>query len=116
MKIATFLVLLCPLLGNAQNNTEDSLFIHSIAVNILSSNASYDNLHYLTKNIGGRLAGSPQMVMAENWGTKAMKEAGAQSVIQQKCAVPHWVRGGKAKASGTYKDIKGKEQSYWLNI
>ncbi len=52
----------------------DSLFIHNIAVNILSNDAAYNNLHYLTKNIGGRLAGSPKMVLAEQWGAKAMKE------------------------------------------
>ena len=75
----------------------DSIFIKSIANNILSTQAAYNNLHQLTKTIGGRLAGSPQMVMAEQWGYNAMKDAGAETVTMQQCMVPHWVRGGDDK-------------------
>jgi len=109
----------CPLMVAAQDLNElkdDSIFIHKIAVNILSSDASYNNLHYLTKNIGGRLAGSPQMVLAEQWGAKTLKEAGADNVILQECMVPHWVRGGKDKAFVVYKDENGSQQAYNLNI
>src|SRR5215210_3409645 len=102
MKKFLFVVFLSPVFVAAQdaiaNLKDDSLFIHKIAVNILSNDAAYNNLHYLTKNIGGRLAGSPQMVLAENWGAKVLKDAGADNVILQECMVPHWVRGGKDKA------------------
>ena len=116
MKTLVFLLFLAPFIAAAQSHNDDSLFIHQIAVNVLSSDASYDNLHYLTKQIGGRLAGSPQMVKAEQWGANAMKEAGAEKVIVQPCKVPHWVRGGKDKATVIYKDKDGKEQNYNLNI
>src|SRR5919107_5105031 len=81
----------------AQN--EDSVFIRRIANEILVNGKAYENLRVLTKTIGGRLAGSPQMVQAEKWGLKAMQEAGAQQAWLQQCMVPHWVRGGKDKAT-----------------
>ena len=89
--------------GN-QSHTDDSIFIKQVANNILPSKASYNNLWYLTKKIGGRLAGSPQMVMAEQWGYKALQEAGADKVTLQQCMVPHWVRGGADK---TFITVKG---------
>lgn len=81
---------------------EDSSMIKRISDEILTNGKAYDNLRHLTKQIGGRLAGSPQMLLAEQWGEKLMKESGADKVIMQACTVPHWVRGGqdKAKVSG----------------
>lgn len=80
----------------AQN--EDSLFIRRLADEVLQNSTAYENLRVLTKTIGGRLAGSPQMVKAEQWGAKALKAAGADAVVMQECMVPHWVRGGKDQA------------------
>ncbi len=116
MKKLLLIAYLFPLINYAQTLTDDSLFIHKIAVNILSSDASYNNLHYLTKNIGGRLSGSPQMYLAEKWGEQALQNAGADKVRLQECMVPHWVRGGKDKAFVIYKDEKGNQQKYELNI
>ncbi len=116
MKISVLILFFLPFIGTAQTNPKDSLFIHRLAVNILSSDASYHNLHTLTKNIRGRLAGSPQMVMAETWGAKALTAAGADSVRMQECLVPHWVRGGKDKALVTYKNAQGKPQTYELSV
>ena len=116
MKKMSLLLFLFPFSAIAQNMTGDSMFIHRIAVAILSSDAAYNNLHYLTKNIGGRLAGSPQMVKAEQWGAAALKEAGANTVTMQECNVPHWVRGGKNKAFVTYKNAGGKTSQYGLNV
>jgi hypothetical protein len=84
----------------AQN--EDSLFIRQIADEILINGKAYDNLHYLTKKIGGRLSGSPKMVKAEQWGLKTMQESGADKAWLQECMVPHWVRGGQDKAVARY--------------
>ena len=69
------LIALCmlPLFAVAQN-INDSVFIHKIAVNILSSDGCYNNLHHLTKNIGGRLSGSPHMVYAEQWGAQILRK------------------------------------------
>lgn len=88
--------------GRAQN--EDSLFLRKLADEILTNSKAYENLRSLTKGIGGRLAGSPQMVKAEAWGLAAMKTAGAENAWLQECMVPHWVRGGVDKAFA----IKGK--------
>lgn len=89
----------------AQN--EDSVFIRQLADEILTNSKAYENLRVLTKTIGGRLAGSPQMVKAEQWGAKAMKEAGADAVWLQECMVPHWVRGGKDQAWANTPASKG---------
>lgn len=90
----------------AQN--EDSLFIRRIADEILSNGKAYDNLHYLTKQIGGRLSGSPQMVKAERWGFKTLQETGADKTWMQECMVPHWVRGGKDEAIAKYNTATKK--------
>jgi len=88
------------------SQTDDSLMIKKVSDEILINGKAYDNLYYLTKKIGGRLAGSPQMTMAEQWGEKMMKESGADKVIMQECKVPHWIRGGDDKAKTTNKNRK----------
>jgi len=98
-----------PLLLSAQ--TEDSIFIRKIADEILVNGKAYENLHYLTKQIGGRLAGSPQMVKAEKWGAVTMHQSGADTVYLQECMVPHWVRGGSDKAEIVSIDNKIQKRS-----
>lgn len=118
-KIVLFASLFISSASFGQINPEyvgDSVFIHNVAKTMLTSKAAYTNLHYLTKNIGGRLAGSPQMVLAEQWGYKALQAAGADNVRLQQCMVPHWVRGGKDKASVTYKNDKGATQTIPVNV
>ena len=115
MKKIVLLVFLAPTFLKAQT-TSDSTFIKTIADNILVNRSPYNNLYTLTKTIGGRLAGSPQMVKAEAWGYKALQDAGADKVILQECMVPHWVRGGKDMASVSYKSANGKKQTMQLNI
>jgi hypothetical protein len=84
------------------SQTDDSLMIKKISDEILTNGKAYDNLRDLTKKIGGRLSGSPQMVKAENWGLQVMKTSGADKAWLQECMVPHWVRGGSDKAEATY--------------
>lgn len=91
--VICFLVCHCVL---AQS--EDSLMIRRIADEILLHGKAYDNLHDLTKNIGGRLTASPQFYKAETWGLKTIKQSGADKAWLQECMVPHWVRGGKDEA------------------
>lgn len=100
-KLALFLSFFYSLSVIAQN--PDSLFIRKIADEILVNGKAYDNLHYLTKQIGGRLAGSPQMVKAEKWGLKVMQETGADNAWLQECMVPHWVRGGQDVATASWQ-------------
>ncbi len=89
-------------LTQGQAQKEDSIMIKKIADEILSHGKAYENLRYLTKQIGGRLAGSAQMVKAEQWGLKTMQESGADKAWMQECMVPHWVRGGEDKAVAHY--------------
>lgn len=91
--IVTFLAIIFLSRVSAQN--EDSIFIRQIANEILLNGKAYDNLRHLTKQIGGRLSGSPQMYKAEQWGLNLMQESGADKAWLQSCMVPHWVRGGK---------------------
>ena len=63
--IAAFTCLMIAFFSSAQK--EDSVFIRRIADEILMNGKAYDDLHVLTKQIGGRLSGSPQMVKAEQW-------------------------------------------------
>jgi carboxypeptidase Q len=89
--------LLLSLEGFSQN--DDSLMIRRIADEVLVNGKAYENLRYLTKQIGPRLAGSQGMVKAERWGLQVMKESGAEKAWLQECMVPHWVRGGNDLAS-----------------
>lgn len=98
MKYLLSLLLLMSFSAFAQPNA-DSLFIKRMANDILKNGKAYENLTYLTKKIGGRLAGSPQSIQAAHWGVEAMKLAGADAAYLQECMVPHWVRGGVDKAT-----------------
>lgn len=77
----------------------DSAWLRRLANEILTNGQAYNNLRVLTKEIGGRLAGSPQMYQAEDWGFKAMQAAGSDHTWKQACMVPHWVRGGVDQAA-----------------
>src|SRR6476469_11000696 len=93
----------------------DSVFINRISNQILTNGKAYDDLRVLTKQVGGRLSGSPQMVKAEQWGLKAMQEAGADKAWLQQCMVPHWVRGGTDEASASFTS-GGKKQIHKLDV
>ncbi len=84
------------------SQNEDSVMIKKISDEILTNGKAYDNLRQLTKQIGGRLAGSPQMVKAEQWGLQVMQASGADKAWLQELMVPHWVRGGKDKADALF--------------
>jgi len=108
MKKILFLAITFLLVTNSFSQSEDSVMIKKLSDEILTNGKAYDNLHYLTKQISGRLTGSPQMVKAEKWGVEVMKESGADKAWLQECMVPHWVRGGKDKAEVLYNGaIKG---------
>jgi carboxypeptidase Q len=94
MKKRMLALLLLPFAAIAQRGA-DSVMIKKISDEILRNGKAYDLLYQLTKQIGGRLAGSPQSVKAEQWGKDAMEKNGADNVWLQECTVPHWVRGGQ---------------------
>ena len=105
-----FCIVLQAITVNAQQ--EDSLLIRRLADEILTRSEAYENLRHLTKKIGGRLAGSPQMVKAEQWGLGAMKAANAEKAWLQECMVPHWVRGGKDVATAQLIAVSKNEKPY----
>ena len=84
---------------------EDSIFIKRISDEVFVNGKAYDNLRDLTKKIGGRLTGSPQMVKAEQWGLKTIQESGTDKAWLQECTVPHWIRGGKDDAEAHYNTV-----------
>jgi len=88
---------------------EDSLMIRRIADEILLHSRAYDNLHDLTKNIGGRLTASSQFYKAEQWGLRVLQQSGADKTWLQECMVPHWVRGGEDKAEAKVKNSGTKK-------
>ena len=101
MKKILFIAISSLFVTNCFPQQEDSIMIKKISDDILTNGKAYENLRHLTKKIGGRLAGSPQMTMAEQWGEQVMRTSGADRVIMQECKVPHWVRGGEDKAEVT---------------
>src|ERR1700752_2694542 len=102
MKNFVFIIVTILFALNGFSQNEDSIMIKKISDEILTNGKAYDNLRHLTKQIGARLSGSPQMVKAEKWGVQVMKESGADKAWLQQCMVPHWVRGGKEKADVLY--------------
>jgi carboxypeptidase Q len=109
MRKFTLTALFLPITALVYAQAGDSAFIRRISDEILVNGKAYDNLRYLTKQIGGRLAGSPGMVKAEKWGQARLQASGADKVWLQECMVPHWVRGGKDEATAFYlKAVAGK--------
>ena len=109
MKRTVFSLLATFSLFAAKAQNEDSLMIRRIADEVLVNGKAYENLRQLTKEIGPRLAGSQGMVKAEKWGLERMQESGAEKAWMQECMVPHWVRGGKDKATASYDDQRSSK-------
>jgi len=105
MKKIVLALIWLPLAAMAQT-ADDAATIKKISDEILRNGKAYDLLRQLTKQIGGRLAGSPQFAKAVQWGELTMKQNGADNVFLQECMVPHWVRGGQDKAVITEIDKK----------
>ncbi|MFY0253434.1 M20/M25/M40 family metallo-hydrolase [Chitinophaga sp. 30R24] len=98
MKYMMPILLACALPTLVAAQDKDSITLRKLADEVLTHSTAYENLRVLTKQVGGRLAGSPGMVKAEQWGVNALKEAGADTVYLQACMVPHWVRGAREEA------------------
>lgn len=92
--------------GFSSEEKIDSTHIKTLFNSVLKEGKSYEWLRDLTKNIGGRLSGSPEAVKAVIWGEKIMNEVGLDSVWLQPVMVPHWVRGEKEIATYTTNGIQ----------
>lgn len=108
--ITAVLLLILSCSATAQDN--DSATIKRMADDILRNGKAYSNLHYLCKEIGARLSGSPQAQKAVEATARMLKEAGADTVYLQPCMVPHWVRGEKEKG----KIMLDKNQGFDLHL
>lgn len=99
-RFAFLILLFSPLLSSAQDNAlaEDAFFIRKIYDEALTRSRCYDWLNFLTRRIGGRLAGSPQAAAAVEYTRRVLDSLQLDSVWLQPCTVPHWVRGEKEQA------------------
>lgn len=107
--------LLLVIYSGSSAQQEDSLVLRRLADEVLVNSSAYENLRYLTKQIGARLAGSPGMVKAEKWGFATMQKSGADTTWLQQCMVPHWVRGGRDEATA-YSMNSGMAKGKTLDV
>lgn len=84
----------------AQTLDEDAeiKYIKKMYDNILTESPSYEWLHYLCKNAGGRLGGSPEYAAAVSFTAHMLDTIGADTVWTQPVEVPYWRRGDIEKA------------------
>lgn len=94
--LLSFLVFITVLSFSQDKNTdEDAFFIRSIFDKALTDGQGYDWLMYLTKEIGGRLSGSPEAAAAIEYTRQMLDSMNMDTVWLQPCMVPHWKRGEK---------------------
>jgi carboxypeptidase Q len=104
---SVFTALVFLLTGSISAQSGDTATIRQIYDYFLTQSRCYENLRYLTTQIGGRLSGSKKAADAVDWAKKAFLAAGADTIILQPCMVPHWVRGAAEKCELL---VKGKEK------
>lgn len=94
--IITLFIFLFPIsLSNtlkAQNDA-DVEKVGDIFDNVLTQSSSYNWLHYLCKNIGHRIAGSPAGAAAVEYTRQMLDTMGCDKVWLQPVKVPYWTRG-----------------------
>lgn len=101
-----FIGFLIPL--QAQNQSDDALFIKKIYNQVLTQGACYDWLTDLSTDVGGRLAGSEGADAAVLFTKAIMDTLDLDKVYLQDCMVPHWERGAPEAVSATTQDGKSK--------
>jgi carboxypeptidase Q len=111
-KILFLLIFLFSISAFSFSQQNDTVTINNFYKEALSSNAGYENLRYLCKNIGHRICGSIQSEYAVEWIYKVLSEMKLDSVYLQECMVRNWVRGEKEYCYLTSK-VFGKKD---LNI
>lgn len=94
-KLFLLLFLFSSLSSSFAQFKNDSVLIRKIYDEALSRPYAYRWLEHLCKNIGGRLAGSPQAAAAVEFTRQIMDSLQLDRVYLQEVMVPHWVRGEK---------------------
>ena len=105
-------MILCLALYTVAQAQDHSDMIDKIYAEQLNNSEAYENLRYLTKEIGNRLSGSPRAAAAVEYTRQLMKNYGFDTVFLQPVMVPHWVRGKKEVARIINSDKLG---TYALN-
>jgi hypothetical protein len=87
----------------------DSAMIASIYTEVMTHAECYENLRYLCKNIGHRLAGSESAQRAIDWGKNVLEKSTPGHVSLMPVEVPHWTRGayefGGYSTEGLAKEV-----------
>lgn len=89
------LIILLTVLSTFSMAQDHSNAIREIYREQLNNSDAYENLRYLTKEIGNRLSGSPRAAAAVEYTRQLMEGYGFDTVFLQPVMVPHWVRGEK---------------------
>lgn len=77
---------------------QDSIMMDRIYYESFYHGQAYDNLRYLTKEIGHRIAGSANADKAVGWSKSLMERMDFDRVYLQDVNLPYWDRGPKEKA------------------
>lgn len=98
MKVLSLMMLLCCILTSknvfGQNpSLKDRETVRKIYAEALLNGKCYEQLRFLSEEIGGRLSGSPQAAAAVEFMYGELKKLNLDSVWLQPVMVPHWVRG-----------------------
>jgi carboxypeptidase Q len=93
--------------SNTSSSDQDAFYVRKIYDEVLTNSPSMDWLKFLTKNIGARLAGSPQAAAAVEYTRQLMEELGFDTVYLQPCTVPHWTREGKETVTIVNSNSRG---------
>jgi hypothetical protein len=101
MRLNIFLVIfLIPIfISNSiqAQSDEDVEKVGDIFDNVLTQSSAYNWLHYLCKNIGHRIAGSPAGAAAVEYTRQMLDSMGCDKVWLQPVKVPYWTRGNIAE-------------------
>lgn len=69
--------------------------LQQLVASARQSRTTFARLAQLCDGVGPRLAGSPGMRAAEDWGLKTFQDDGQEGVRGEEVMVPHWVRGAE---------------------
>jgi carboxypeptidase Q len=93
-----FAILSVSAFANAAFGQQDSVMLDKIYHESFYNGKAYDNLRYLTKEIGHRIAGSPSADKAVEWSKELMQKMPFDHVYLQDGQLPYWDRGPQEKA------------------
>jgi carboxypeptidase Q len=74
-------------------SVNDSTMLAAIYSEVMLNAECYENLRYLCKSIGHRLAGSESAQHAIDWGKEVLEKSSPGHVSLMPVEVPHWTRG-----------------------